>query len=362
MKKTIFFILIGFIFTGSIGGIVYATVQREIYKAKIVQCNELMKNAKIKEAQKDISDLIDATELDARIANEKNGFDLQQLLRHKGYYEDDIEITIQKFIDVSINYHMTKEESAYILSLVELDYDLEKLIDIYEFLQYTNDGIDMIKPIYDFSENQFEADFWIENAYATITHTENNALTQEEVMGYIEKGVSLDDILLIYQMGLQSNMTERQIIQERLRGVSWSEISAKVYDDIELLNILPKDIELEQINEYVSYSRILGQKPSEILERKEFDVKIRADAAEKINKKNEEIFKATLKYDTEDSVILKSAIKEIPQLDDNSIHKLLRDGYRIKDIKKALDGSLDSKESREIYSILNIIEREDNTR
>ena len=55
--------------------------------------------------------------LEARICGDESGTDLRQLMREKGYYEDDITMTVAKIVDASVYYDMTQEEYDYIVSL-----------------------------------------------------------------------------------------------------------------------------------------------------------------------------------------------------------------------------------------------------
>lgn len=352
MKKKIALLLSGIILLACIGGVAYAAAQKAAYVEKVNTSKALMQTASAQEETKNIAVLLSDEELKARILNEADGFDLRALLENKGYYADDIEIAIQKFIDASVSYHMTESELAYILSLVELDYDFEKLIDIYCFLQLTDDGIDMMKSIYDFANGQFESKYWIQNSYSILKHTEKDALTMSEITEYISQGLTLDEILFVYQMGLQMNMTEREMLAARLSGKGWNEIAALAYDDTALSSLIPADEELEQINTFASYARVLGQKPSEILEQGEQGLSVKTESVETINAKREQIFDLTSQMCNDDTAILESAKQEVPQLSEETISNLLEEGYRIRNIKEAASGQANSTESEEVLQIL----------
>lgn len=278
---------------------------------------------------------ISEQEASALLQNDTKQFNLSDYLRSKGYYEDDVVIILQKYIDNVVLYGLNQAQSDYIISLCDLGYDFERLMDIYQFLQTTQDrDIALLKPMYETAKGTFESKFWVENAYAKIKGWTQNTLTMEEIMEYTNQGITIEEIALVYQLSLLGNCTEREMLDSRVQGVSWAQIFAEACGDPLITDKLMGE-DLAAFIPYLNAAQILNQPPSAIVNSGENGIALSTEANEILEDKTQ--IKATLVEEFCDfSAPIQDAKEEIPQLDEEVLQNLISDGYRIRDIKVAV--------------------------
>ena len=112
------------------------------------------------------------------------------------YFQDEINATLGKYIEISVMYDMSDEENEYVMNLVNEGYDFEKILQLYDFVMKTNRDISYIKIIYDIAAPDFEGDLWIENAFDEYLGESSCVLSIEDVATYVKKGISIDEILI----------------------------------------------------------------------------------------------------------------------------------------------------------------------
>lgn len=277
---------------------------------------------------------------------------LKNVLQEKGYYLDDINITLDKYIETSIMYDMTDIENAYIMKLFEMDYDFESVIEIYQFLKSTDKDISCIREIYDIAYPDFEGDTWIQNAYDIYLGDEKCVLSPDDISKYVNEGISIDEILMCYELSLSNSKTIKQILDERVSGKSWESI---VIPDISVARAT-EGASLETITTAFKISRQTGIELSSAMDCDEKGkVIVKRDVMEKFINKKQRIKSLKEKHGIvayDDDSILKEAKKHINGINEDKIKNLISDGYRIKEIKEAVAGN-DSIESKEIMRIIN---------
>ena len=263
----------------------------------------------------------------------KNG--LEDYLKSKGYYIDDINIAISKYLEASILYNMTNEENTYIMSLVEKGYDFEKVVDLFLFIQNTNHGIELLREIYDNGDPNYATVFWIEDTYERMIYGDEEPLSLDDIMGYQAKDISTEDILMTFELSLKGDMSTRQILEAKLSGQAWSEIIAKAYASEEL----PPDLfaalpDLRDINSIIGIARQTNQRIMDIIENINGQVLVKEDVHAKLSIKRDELVasKQSLNIKGRDEIV--SVAKEkASNLDEETITQYLASGMRIKDIE-----------------------------
>ncbi len=332
MKKRILSFSLTAVLVFAIGIGAFAAVQSIEHRAKVEKKGQLLKNALSEEnAVRDVS----KENLRLRLSNKEKKFNLPDYLRKKGYYEDDVAITLKKYIDAAALYGMTQVESDYLISLCELGYDFEKLLDIYHFLQGTPDkGVELVQVMYEAARDTFGRKFCLENAYSKIKGWDKNALTMEEMMKYTDKGITVDEVVYVYQLSLFGNRTERDMLDARLGGQSWAEIVAAACGDTSVTACFSTDQQLKDIIPYVEIGNIMRSKPSEILKAADH-ITLSDSANQKFTARKKVASELKEEFCDPEAPLL-AAKKEVPGVDEAALKKLLKNGYRIKDIKQAV--------------------------
>ncbi len=351
MKKKIALLLSGIILLACIGGVAYAAAQKAAYQAR--QENSLALLEKAIETKDNAAAVPNSkAEVANRINHVQDEFDLRQYLQSKGYYEDEVQIILKKYIDASVLYDMTEEESDYLISLCNLDYDIEKLLDIYNFLKIANnDDISLIKIIYKTGEGNFNSKFWIENAYVKIADMDD-ALTMEEMLKYTSSGISIEEIVMVYEMSLQGNKTEREMLDARINGQTWSKIASEAYGITGMAEQFTNDTSLAKLNTYAAKVRIAGNQLMAPVTNDSNDNDLLDTAyAEKMNC----VYQLQDEF-CNDSAVIAEAKSELPQLQDDVVEELLESGYRIREIKEATTSQPEDNQRHQ--SILKMIDQE----
>lgn len=301
--------------------------------------------------------------LAARISGTASGTDLRQLMREKGYYEDDITMTVAKVVDASVYYDMTQEEYKYIVSLAKLGYNPERLVEIYQFLQLTPDNISLMKQIYDKGSAYMESQFWIENTYEAIKGISEQTLSIQEIDFYVKSGVSTDEILLCYQMSLKGTKSIRQILDERKNGSSWPQICETVYGEEELEAVgFPADMDLRSLQTYIQLAAKTGNKTKDIIEHDSTGaININQDILAQYDARTQraETLKQNLGADPQNKERLVKIIQEKAEgVSDETAQILVDKGFRAREVEEAVETTKANAELDEIRMILDTAEEE----
>lgn len=298
-----------------------------------------------------------AVQEDAQLVNEIGVHNARtskkDFLRSKGYYEDEINRAMKKHVRSVVLFGLSDAENDYILSLVDQGYDYERLMEIYQFLALTNDDLTLMKQIYDMSAPAFEVEHWIENAYESIKNIQS--LKFEDVATYVNQGISIDEILFAYQLSLRGNCTERQILDERKNGASWVQLAQDAGEwGTMQLSAAAEELDVSAVSNIVNMARITRRSPSELLDIGE-TVMIKQEAAEQVKKVLERVdmLNQQLELEADTSpVILEHAAQIVPELDRVTLEKLVGQGYRVREIQKAVQENTNDKQSQEIQSAI----------
>ncbi len=311
---------------------VTAIVQEARAETALSTAVEAKKQSRTEKTDKELKKLIDDKKL-------------IKTMEKQGYYADDIEITIGKYLEAVEIGGMTEEELDYILYLAKLDYDIEQLLDIYNFLTMTDSDISVLREVYDvFDEDMKDTPHWIENAYAIVRGITGNELSKDEIFAYISKGISEVEFVGVYEMSLKGNCTEREMLDMHINGKPWSEIAALAYNDETLAQQFDAETELSTITSYAMMARGVGEKLSDAVIKENGKVKIKDKHAENYFAKHDKAKGVMKNY----AFNMQSAYAALPNMDAKLVDALVQDGYRIKDIQKAVGGKSNSKACNEI--------------
>lgn len=272
------------------------------------------------------------------IASRIENFEPQSLpdkLRSKGYYADEINSAMKKYITTNVLYQISVPEHEYLLTLVDAGYNFERLVDIYSFIRITNQNIACIRDIYDIAAPDFEGDLWIENAYDLYIGTVD-VFSIEDMYYYTERGISVDEIMHCYTMSLTGIKTIREILNARVDGCTWYSIASEIYE-------LPEveagcEPTLADISVAVSIARANGKQVFEVADGgKKFCIKESAWQEQASRQQNiKQLYQQFSLVDADDASIIQAAAARLPALDNEQIKMLLQQGYRIRDIEEAV--------------------------
>ena len=137
---------------------------------------------------------------------------------------------LEAVYSMTTEYGMTDEEAAYIANLVNNGYDLSWLLDIYAFWTTCDDDISIIKSMYDSAvNNDINGRYWEEDAYNIVTNRKHGELSVDEIMAYLDKGLSIDDVRQANVLSRHKDYTISGILDEVVGGKSMDEIKKEVF-------------------------------------------------------------------------------------------------------------------------------------
>ncbi len=142
----------------------------------------------------------------------------------------DTEENFETFHKVALfmgKYCTTKESFSFIENMILSGCDVQTTMDIYQFYLTTNEPISIVKQIYDIvfdGEPITNRDVVFENAFNQLTNNKCGVLTEEDVISYLEKGLSVDDITEANILSRKGVMTIQEILDAVLSGTSWEQI------------------------------------------------------------------------------------------------------------------------------------------
>ena len=178
-------------------------------------------------------------------------------------------------------YCTTKDSFSFIENMILSGCDAQTTMDIYQFYLTTNEPISIVKQIYDMvytGEPIKNRDVVFENAFNKLTDNKCGVLTEESVITYLEKGLSVDDISEANVLSRKGVMTIQEILDALLQGSTWESIIETVSGE---------EITVSDTNETVSiastmtYAAVTNQNLNSALSENEEDY--HAQIAEKVN-------------------------------------------------------------------------------
>ncbi len=150
-----------------------------------------------------------------------------RLASYMGYDTDEDFALFHKTALFMGRYCTTQESFSYIEQMILSGCDPQTTMDIYQFYLTTNEPITIVRQIYDMvytGEPITNRDVIFENAFNKITNNKCGVLTEEDVLNYIEKGLSVDDIMQANLLCRKGVMTINEILDALLSGTSWETI------------------------------------------------------------------------------------------------------------------------------------------
>ena len=157
---------------------------------------------------------------------------LIDVLVSQGRKEEYIADQMDTFMLMYDMYNMSADEASLIFDLVNQGKELDRLIEIYQFLVYTDLSIDKMSEIYHVGlEHEFAGNHWVENAYNIVRGGESSILTGEEILQYFHAGLSAQDISLANLLSRNDVYDIKQILEKIQNRESFIDIAKKVYKD-----------------------------------------------------------------------------------------------------------------------------------
>ena len=130
------------------------------------------------------------------------------------------------FIATAVNYSMNPTELDYVKNLFTEGYDMEKVLEIYEFLRWTNCDIETIADIYATGIENSNDENWIYEAYDKFFDRTDDILSVEDIAYYVGSGITVEEIVGVYELSFAGAKTTKQMLSERLSGENWNTITA----------------------------------------------------------------------------------------------------------------------------------------
>lgn len=153
---------------------------------------------------------------------------IMQRMKDNGAYYDEIKGALEKYIDIDANYTLSDNEKITLLNLAYKEYDFEKVLDVYSFIKLTDLDETDLEAMYLLAEKS-DTEESIENAYAIYTNRVEDELTVSDVSYYVEKGITIDEILFAYELTLTGEKRIKTVLDEYLTGKSPGTIMAESY-------------------------------------------------------------------------------------------------------------------------------------
>lgn len=180
--------------------------------------------------------------IDARLRETAQSNKFEQMLAALDATQEnpiDYNNVVYNYEYLRLAYHFNQEELDFIADMIIKGYEPMDIMDICYFWMDTNEDISIIEKIY-LLKGVYEGSTWIENAFNKVTNDKCGVLTEEDVDEYIGKGLSVQDISLANTLCRRGKLTIQEILEKRLEGVSFAELSAEVYE--EKTEELPQEI------------------------------------------------------------------------------------------------------------------------
>lgn len=124
-------------------------------------------------------------------------------------------------------YCTTKEHFSFIENMILSGCDPQTTMDIYQFYLTTNEPVTIVRQIYDMvytGEPITKRDVVFENAFNELTNNKCGVLTEEDILSYLEKGLTVSDITEANLLCRKGVMTIQEILDARLEGIEWEKI------------------------------------------------------------------------------------------------------------------------------------------
>ena len=122
------------------------------------------------------------------------------------------------------------EDMGFVTGLVKQGYEADWLADIYDFYLTCGEDITIIKSIYDASERyDINGRNWIETSYNLATGGVHGELGLNDIIMYVSKGASIEDIEAANVMCRSGVGTIQEILDRVIEGETIEKISYEIY-------------------------------------------------------------------------------------------------------------------------------------
>ena len=122
------------------------------------------------------------------------------------------------------------EDMGFVTGLVKQGYEADWLADIYDFYLTCGEDITIIKSIYDASERyDINGRNWIETSYNLATGGVHGELGLNDIILYVSKGASIEDIEAANVMCRSGVGTIQEILDRVIEGETIEKISYEIY-------------------------------------------------------------------------------------------------------------------------------------
>ena len=278
----------------------------------------------------------DAEAIAIQLESTVEDFDFAALLEANGIYPDEIAKTLKKLLRLKALYVFSDEDVAALYQWTSSGCDLDKLLDVYEFAQDTDqpNNWNYAKQIYDKAiEIHIYGKNWIEGAFNALTANRGGILDGADVAAYTDAGLTLQEMQFANIMSRKGKKTIHEILDERLAGKGWQELAEEIYSETGL-NAESFDT-ITDVAEI--YTRIVLADVSELnVNHVALDP---AAAQQKLAAKNRAAQLALEQLSipaVKSEKIIAFAKEKLPDLTENEIKKLIDEGHTIRNMEKEM--------------------------
>lgn len=136
-------------------------------------------------------------------------------------------LIVHNYEYLKVAYNLSDQEMDYLYGLVIDGKNPKDIVSICYFWIDTNEDITIVEDIYDLKW-RYKTETWVENAFNYVTENKCGVLETEDVNEYMKKGLSEADIVSANVLCRKGVLTIQEILDMRLKGISFAEISAVI--------------------------------------------------------------------------------------------------------------------------------------
>lgn len=279
----------------------------------------------------DKAEMLDSADTKITVEKQTSSNDFNELAECIGYDTYDKFEVLHKLLIFMGKYCKTERQYETVKAMVLDGCDVQTVMNIYQFYLTTNEDVSIIRDIYDITWNGEETinNFMIESAFNAITNNKCGVLSEDDVINYMENGISIEDIERANVLSRRGIMTIQEILNEVENNVSWGEILEKISG--EKISSY-EDTGAENLINAAYIAKVFDGKISDVLDgeyEENFDAVV-----QKVNAamKEKGIWKAKPTENTE-QIIKEAQDKGIKR---ETVEKLLDMGYNESDIINSL--------------------------
>lgn len=131
---------------------------------------------------------------------------------------------IYNLVYLKERFEKTPQEMQYILDMITSGYDAQTVVDISYFWVDTSEDVTIITKIYNKLPKYEKYRNPIENAFNDVTGYKCGVLDPEDIIYYLEKGITTEDIRTANKLCRKAIFTIQEILEMRIQGKTFKEI------------------------------------------------------------------------------------------------------------------------------------------